>query len=232
MKENTKYALEDIEGMSEKAYNHHGWAKVNDVLTSQELADFQKKVGDKARQGKWYLDLGNGKQIFAVGQDGVNSTLIISDGKFNAPSIEKVYHIGLDSEIDIVGDVIYEREKEGKWSLQSTIITESFADEIVGVYSIGDFASFQRMREEYRNIRTESKGNTRDSGNLQNRKRSNSKTQPKYSVSETPLESRVSGDTLLDTQDLIVEIQDMAEISPNGYVTLYHRTTETNANKI
>lgn len=54
----------------------------------------------------------------------------------------------------------------------------------------------------------------------------------KYSLSERALEDRLSGDALLDAQDLIEEIESVAEISPNGYVTLYHRTTEDNAKKI
>ena len=57
----------------------------------------------------------------------------------------------------------------------------------------------------------------------------------RYSLSEKneiPLEQRLSGDALLDAQDLIAEIEDVSEISPNGYVTVYHRTTEANANRI
>lgn len=54
----------------------------------------------------------------------------------------------------------------------------------------------------------------------------------RYSLSEQALEDRLSGDALLDAQDLIEEIENVAEISPNGYVTLYHRTTEDNAKKI
>jgi ribosomal protein L4 len=54
----------------------------------------------------------------------------------------------------------------------------------------------------------------------------------RYSLSEQALEDRLSGDALLDAQDLIAEIEDVAEISPNGYVTLYHRTTPENAKKI
>ena len=49
---------------------------------------------------------------------------------------------------------------------------------------------------------------------------------------EVPLEERLSGDDLLDAQDLITEIQDVSEISPNGYITLYHRTTKESADKI
>ena len=47
------------------------------------------------------------------------------------------------------------------------------------------------------------------------------------------LEERVSGDKLLDTQDLINEIKDVgAEVDDNGYVTVYHQTTDENAQKI
>ena len=51
-------------------------------------------------------------------------------------------------------------------------------------------------------------------------------------VEEAPLEQRLSGDDLLDAQDMIAEIENVAEISPNGYVTVYHRTTEENAKRI
>lgn len=53
-----------------------------------------------------------------------------------------------------------------------------------------------------------------------------------YSLSEIPLNERVTGDALLDAEDLISEIEDVAEVSPNGYVALYHRTTKENAKKI
>ena len=57
----------------------------------------------------------------------------------------------------------------------------------------------------------------------------------RYSLSEEqeiPLNERLSGDDLLNAEDLIYEIEDIAEISPNGYVTLYHRTSQENANEI
>ena len=55
----------------------------------------------------------------------------------------------------------------------------------------------------------------------------------RYSLSEEiPLNQRLTGDDLLNAEDLIYEIEDMAEISPNGYVTLYHRTSKENADNI
>ena len=55
----------------------------------------------------------------------------------------------------------------------------------------------------------------------------------KYSLSDIPLEERVSGDELLDAQDLIEDIKSVnGEVDDNGYVTVYHQTTTENANKI
>ena len=54
-----------------------------------------------------------------------------------------------------------------------------------------------------------------------------------YSLSEVPLEQRVTGDELLDAQDLIEELESVgAKIDANGYVTVYHATTQENARKI
>lgn len=47
------------------------------------------------------------------------------------------------------------------------------------------------------------------------------------------LEQRVSGDALLDAQDLIDEVKSVgANVDKNGYVTVYHQTTKENADKI
>lgn len=51
--------------------------------------------------------------------------------------------------------------------------------------------------------------------------------------SSFPLEERVSGDELLDAQDLIEELSNVgAKIDNNGYVTVYHQTTDEAAKKI
>lgn len=47
------------------------------------------------------------------------------------------------------------------------------------------------------------------------------------------LEDRVSGDELLDAQDLIEVVKEKGgEVDENGYITLYHRTSSENADKI
>ncbi len=212
---------------------------------SVEMADFMSKTGDKARNKKeWFRKLGNNRHMFEVGHDGVNNTLVIGNGSFENPSIEKIYHINLDSEtdIEIVRDAIYESEKDGEWALQSNVIKEIFGDDLVSVNTVDDFGTFQELSRKRKG--TESKGDTRSNTGLQNGSGSNqgnrnslsnkasSKDGVFYSVSEQSLEDRLSGDALLDAQDLIAEIESVAEISPDGYVTLYHRTTPENAKKI
>lgn len=47
------------------------------------------------------------------------------------------------------------------------------------------------------------------------------------------LEERVSGDALLDAQDFIDEVKSVgADVDKNGYITVYHQTTNENAEKI
>ena len=66
-------------------------------------------------------------------------------------------------------------------------------------------------------------------GNEQN----NARFKEELDDSSFSLEQRVSGDKLLDTQDLIEEIKMVgAKVDKNGYVTLYHQTTSENADKI
>lgn len=63
---------------------------------------------------------------------------------------------------------------------------------------------------------------------------------PKYSMQESDnnsgsfnLQSRLSGDELLNAQDLIEEIQSVGgKVDENGYVTVYHRTNKENAEQI
>jgi hypothetical protein len=211
-----KYAMEDIANMNEKSYNHHGWAKVNDVVTDVEMADFLSKVGEKQKNNKWYLNLGNGRHMFAVGQEGVNNTLIISDGNFNAPSIEKVYHIGLNNETDIevMRDVLYESEQDSGWTLQSNVIKEIFGDEIIGIYTVDDFSNYREISRSGKG--TESKGNSQSDAGLQNGRGSNAeikypldnKTSSKDGVFSDTKNSTVSEDVQYSLNDDIKKAED------------------------
>ena len=61
----------------------------------------------------------------------------------------------------------------------------------------------------------------------------NGKNVNKNTSFSAPLEARVSGDALLDAQDTIDLVKDIGgKVDENGYVTLYHRTSKENAEKI
>ena len=60
-----------------------------------------------------------------------------------------------------------------------------------------------------------------------------SKTGSSRTNNQDTLEDRVSGDELLDAQDLIEVVKEKGGIvNENGYITLYHRTSAENAEKI
>ena len=63
--------------------------------------------------------------------------------------------------------------------------------------------------------------------------RGNRKKQKELDNSSFSLDQRVSGDALLDAQDFIDEVKSVgAEVDDNGYVTVYHQTSDENADKI
>ena len=186
------YALEDIEKMTPKAYNNHGWAKVHDVLDNVELADYMNKCGTKERAGgDWYLNLGKGRHMFAVGHDGINNTIVIGNGNYANPSIEKVYRIGLDNEtdIEIVRDVIYDSESSSEWSLQGASIEEIFRDENVGIYTVHDFENYREVLQRYE--RAKSEGNSGNNSRLQDGSGSNSNIEISEPLKETDKTSSV-----------------------------------------
>lgn len=66
-----------------------------------------------------------------------------------------------------------------------------------------------------------------------NVKQSIGKSLSEHDTNRSKLEERVSGDDLLDAQDLIEEIKAVnGDIDENGYVTVYHRTNAENAKRI
>lgn len=63
--------------------------------------------------------------------------------------------------------------------------------------------------------------------------RGNRKKQKELDNSSFSLDQRVSGDALLDAQDFIDEVKSVgAEVDDNSYVTVYHQTSDENADKI
>ena len=111
---------------------------------------------------------------------------------------------------------------------ESELVEGSTSDEVVSSYAI--FNSNQ-----LKNIDNTNPTNDPDIRySISNNSATQTNTDTKYSVSnKASLENRVSGDALLDAQDLIDEIKSVGgEVDENGYVTVYHQTSDENAQKI
>jgi hypothetical protein len=114
------------------------------------------------------------------------------------------------------------------------------------IYNVGKIENYNNKKETGKFSGSKAKPVSFDDNIPQTYTKVNSNTlSNKYSIQEAEkntqelkrssfsLEQRVSGDDLLDAQDLIEEIKSVgANVDKNGYVTLYHQTTNENANKI
>lgn len=95
---------------SKKEYNRYGWAVANELLSREEMAVFQKQVGDKAR-GDLYK-IREGLHIIPTGEKGLRNVLVYTDGNFERPSIAKIIRINLEdgTEIEAVTEDVYDEE--------------------------------------------------------------------------------------------------------------------------
>ena len=114
------------------------------------------------------------------------------------------------------------------------------------IYNVGKMENYNSKKETGKFSGSKAKPVSFDDNIPQTYTKVNSNTlSNKYSIQEAKkntqelkkssfsLEQRVSGDDLLDAQDLIEEIKSVgANVDKNGYVTLYHQTTNENADKI
>lgn len=165
------------------------------------------------------------------------------------------------SDFDYIDDIILEPDNiylSGTTSSGKPSIT--FEKNINNKYTLVEFVSDKNYTLEVQTMYKHKKKNSptadntqkslfltseTDSGSsssIKNVSQSNSNvksnTSTKYSISKTQnntlkLEDRVSGNELLNAQDLINELSSVgANIDDNGYVTVYHATTPENAQNI
>lgn len=165
------------------------------------------------------------------------------------------------SDFDYIDDIILEPDNiylSGTTSSGKPSIT--FEKNINNKYTLVEFVSDKNYTLEVQTMYKHKKKNSptadntqkslfltseTDSGSsssIRNVSQSNSNvksnTSTKYSISKTQnntlkLEDRVSGNELLNAQDLINELSSVgANIDDNGYVTVYHATTPENAQNI
>lgn len=79
---------DDIEDRGKEWYNYHGWAVANNILSDEELAVYQKQVGD-IKRGEYYHETQDGLYMIPTGENGIFNVLVYTDAKCEAPSIKK-----------------------------------------------------------------------------------------------------------------------------------------------
>lgn len=121
---------------------------MHDAITPKENRDLESKVFVKGRRrenrtadGFYYYDVGE--------ENGVNNTIVVSDGAKGDQSVERVYRIALDSETDIeyVRDFIHDAEQQlGKRAYR--YVESTYEPELVRAYRRDDFADYEELRVE------------------------------------------------------------------------------------
>ena len=148
-----KYQLREsnIDDYTEAEYNKFGWARVNGVISAAENKTFSQCLSDK-QNGASPQRTSDGKYIFAVGDKfGVNNVLIVSDGRYVSPSIDRVYRINLDSETEIVNvrQYIYECEENPRFAARVDA-QEIYGQELIERYERRSYKTYSELRSESR----------------------------------------------------------------------------------
>lgn len=159
-----------VDSDAERKYNKYRWAKESDLLTDGEYAVFFNKLGGLKR-GESYRRTKEGLYMIPTGENGIENTIIITDGNYLEPSVESVIKINSDNETDIyeVREAIY----DSKSGVQSSFgeITRMYEEKGLCVeYNESDFQMLQGIRTEDREFdRGYSQRNRRGASTKSNR---------------------------------------------------------------
>ena len=189
-------------------------------LDQQTQSEAHRVISTKA------LKLLNEGKAYGMEYD-INGNLytfeILSDGTYRITDVD-LYNTLIEEVADETNP-----NRNSKYSMEGTIDGQSNID--------GDNESNQNGRTSQENVRisTEESEQPRNNGYRlsDTKQKENNRSGRELDNSSFSLKQRVSGDLLLDAQDLIEEVKSVgAEVDENGYVTVYHQTTEENAQKI
>ena len=144
-----KFSKADNEIYTEEEYNSYGWIVANEILTDKELAVFMSRVGDR-KNGHRFTKTKDGFYAVAVGDEfGINPIIVITNGKYENPSIERAYFINAydETEIDKIRRVIYAYEKQYTGRRALEIIGRAYEDGPVITCNHSDYQSYSRYAE-------------------------------------------------------------------------------------
>lgn len=161
--ESRKYANQSLNSITQQAYNHHAWAtnELTGVLSAEEIGQFNDIIGQIKNGTYTPRRTTDGKYLVEVGEykNGERCTIILTDGKFNGPSIDAVYKVNTDSVelTNYIKEFIYGRAStaveigtmEESWSSYAHVDdNESFRE--YTLKSGRSFAEFARQRADSR----------------------------------------------------------------------------------
>ena len=122
--DDAKFSLKrkKIDNGNEDTYNKYRWAMDNGLLSNAESAVFFENIG-AIKRGEKFRKTYDGYYMIPTGENGINNTIVITDGDYIEPSIESVIKINADNETDIetFREDIYE-SKSGMHSSASKIV--------------------------------------------------------------------------------------------------------------
>ena len=116
------FRLKKIDNGNEDTYNKYRWAIDNGLLSNAESAVFFENIG-AIKRGEKFRKTYDGYYMIPTGENGINNTIVITDGDYIKPSIESVIKINIDNETELsnVREDIYE-SKAGMHSSTSEIV--------------------------------------------------------------------------------------------------------------
>lgn len=110
-KTDVKFSLKrkKIDNGNEDTYNKYRWAMDNGLLSNAESAVFFENIG-AIKRGEKFRKTYDGYYMIPTGENGINNTIVITDGNYIKPSIESVIKINIDNETELanVREDIYE----------------------------------------------------------------------------------------------------------------------------
>ncbi len=112
------YTQRNPSTVTQKEFNHHYWAKANNIVSDEELAQFTNSIG-ALKRGDHYDQCPNpnadGFYMIPVGKNGIKNKIIFTDGKYENPSIEYVATISSNNETELnyIRSELYDYEFRG-----------------------------------------------------------------------------------------------------------------------
>ena len=217
-KSGTGYLVESmsnsIDNLSEVKYSKKN-SILWDKLSKQEQAMLYKSIDEMHHQGFWEYQTQSGDYVIDI-----NNKIIISDGNFQSPSIEKIveFNQNFPNKISDARDYFYEKLTNGR-TIQESIefINDLYEEEMAILYGEENSKNNSESREQGRD-------NFQDRRNNQKQQRERNSGDTKYSLKDS-----LGNDLSKEQQEFF---KDSKVRDENGnLLVVYHGTLASEINK-